>query len=179
MLLDIIKILSISIFINIYFCLAVYANNVPFNIDTFESTSLENNITQNSAIKIPKNLAIPFRINGSYNTRTLTTQTRIPIVVDSDVYFLETLVFKKGTVGYLYASDVLPAGRYRKLAFIKIDNAHIMDIKGFEHILAVNYQTEGKDVVYSWSSGLAARNKDIELNNILLYGYITEPFYLK
>ena len=132
-----------------------------------------------TSIMVPNNLAVPFTIQGNYTSKTLTTNTRIPAAISNDVYYGNYLVFKRGTVGYLYPSYVNKAGRFGDQAKININSVTFRTIDGKEQVLSVDYAAQGRNVVYSASAGLFAKNKETELTpGTLLYGYTTTSFPL-
>jgi len=130
-------------------------------------------------VSIPANLVVPFQIQGNYSSKNLTPNTRISAIVSNDVFYNNIIVFRKGTVGYLYPSYVNKAGRFGDQAKIDINSVTFQAIDGREQTLSVDYSAEGKNVVYGLSAGFFSKNKETELNSgMILYGKTINQFLL-
>lgn len=152
---------------NQYYAVPQVSNNYSYG----------NNNTQ--IITVPANLTVPFQVQGNYNSKTLTQNTKITVIISNDVYYDNIVVFKRGTVGYLYPSYVNKAGRLGDQAQININSVVLRSVDGKEQTLAVEYSTNGKNVVWAPSAGFFSKNKEIELNSgTILYGKTINTFPL-
>lgn len=128
-------------------------------------------------IMIPVGVQVPIRVQGTYDSKTLTTNTRIPIIVASDVYHGNYLVFKKGTPGYMYPSFVQNAKRFGKNGKINIEYAYVEDISNNEQLINISSELKGKKVVWDTSAGFFSKSENISIGpGTIFYGKTTNPF---
>ena len=114
------------------------------------------------SVMIPANLQVPFKVKNVYNSKTLTTNTRIDIVVASDVWYENHLIFRRGNSGYMYPSYVNKAGKFGNNGKIYFESAYITDVNGNEQLLNVEANIQGKKVIYgSWGFLSNSQNAEI------------------
>ena len=127
-------------------------------------------------IMIPANIQVPFKVKNIYDSKTLTTNTKVDIIVASDVYYETYLIFRRGDSGYMYPSYVNKAGKFGNNGKIKFESAYITDLNGNEQLLNVNADIQGKKIIYgSW--GFLSNSQNAEIGpGILFYGKTVNAF---
>lgn len=131
-------------------------------------------------IMIPIGIDVPFYVDRVYTSDEITNSTKINAVIANDIYYDKYLIFKKGTIGYLYPSNVNKAGRFGNNGKIKIESAFFKDIDNNEQLISLQYETQGKKVVYDFSAGFFSKSKNAEIGpGNLMIGKTVNTFPIK
>lgn len=108
---------------------------------------------------VPAGIEIPLVTTKSYSSKNTNTNTKIDLRVASDVYYNNCLVFKRGSYGYAYPILVEEAKRFGVTGKINLRSAYVSDIMGKEQLLNLNYNNQGKRVMYTAGAGLLQKVK--------------------
>lgn len=156
-----------------------YSNNNYFqqpvvnnNADRFQNNS--------ASIVVPSGLRVPIRTQSVITSKDLTTDTKVNVVVASDVYYNNMLIFKSGTVGYLYPSSANKAKRFGVNGEISISSAYVKDITGKEQLLSIDYSSKGKKRFYSAGAGVFAKSDNAVISpGEIIFGNTVSDIFIK
>ena len=135
-----------------------------------------------SKIFVPSGLEVPVKFKETYSTQTITVETKIPITIANDVYYKNTLIFPKGSAGYMYPTYVkkakVTAGSFGK---IKFESAYIKDINGNEQLIVVNKEFKPQnysfgEIAFSWDFMSKDRREVVLSEGQLMIGKTVNEF---
>ena len=131
------------------------------------------------SVMVPANLQVPFNVKNVYSSKTLTTNTKIDIVVANDVWYENHLIFRRGNSGYMYPSYVNKAGKFGNNGKIHFESAYVKDVNGNEQLLDVESNIQCKKIIYgSW--GFLSNSQNAEIGpGTLFNGKIVNSFPFK
>lgn len=142
------------------------------NVNGFPSNSVSSTI--------PSGLRVPIRTQSVITSKDLTTETKVNVVVASDVYYNNMLIFKSGTVGYLYPSSANKAKRFGVNGEISISSAYVKDITGKEQLLSIDYSSKGKKRFYSAGAGVFAKSDNAVISpGEIIFGNTVSEIFIK
>ena len=135
-----------------------------------------------SEIFVPSGLEVPVKFKESYSTQNITIETKIPIMIANDVYYKNTLIFPKGSSGYMYPTYVkkakVAAGSFGK---IKFESAYIKDVNGNEQLIIVNKEFKPPkysfgEIAFSWDFMSKDRKNVVLSEGQLIIGKTVNEF---
>ena len=135
-----------------------------------------------SEIFVPSGLEVPVKFKESYSTQNITIETKIPIMTANDVYYKNTLIFPKGSSGYMYPTYVkkakVAAGSFGK---IKFESAYIKDVNGNEQLIIVNKEFKPPkysfgEIAFSWDFMSKDRKNVVLSEGQLIIGKTVNEF---
>lgn len=172
--------------ISIQHCVAADVDYFPnYNKYSNDNYFQQSKITSNTnslptSMTIPSGLRVPIRTQSVITSKKLTTTTRVNIIVASDVYYNNMLIFKAGTVGYLYPSSTNEAKRFGVNGEISISSAYVKDITGKEQLISIDYSSKGKKRFFSANAGVFTKSENAIISpGEIIFGTTVSEIFIK